>query len=134
MNFQKAVELINKSESILLTCHDKPDGDACGSIVALSEALGALGKNVKPLFLSPLPEWYKFLLGEEIPVLGEAIEVEELIEGRFGEFDLIIVVEGESAARRRAFVELLAQQLELEPLERIKHVLYQVPVATMATS
>ncbi len=108
-DFQKAVELISKSESILLTSHDKPDGDACGCIVALCEALRALGKNVRPLLLSPLPEWYKFLLADEIPVLGEDVQVKELIEGRFGEFDLIVVVDTDSSGQLPKFDEYLKQ-------------------------
>ena len=108
-DFQKATELINKSESILITCHDKPDGDACGCIVALCEALGAFGKNVKPLFLSPLPGWYEFLLGGEIPVLGETLQVRELIEGGFGEFDLIVVVDADSIGQLPKFDEYLKQ-------------------------
>jgi len=29
MDFQKAIDLINKSSNVLLTMHNKPDGDAC---------------------------------------------------------------------------------------------------------
>ncbi|MBN1392974.1 MAG: bifunctional oligoribonuclease/PAP phosphatase NrnA [Sedimentisphaerales bacterium] len=65
MDFQKAVELINKSNSILLTTHTRPDGDACGCIVALAETLKALGKNAKMLLLSELPQWYEFLFEQK---------------------------------------------------------------------
>ncbi len=61
-NFQKAVELINKSTSVLITTHTKVDGDAVGCCVAMSEALSTLGKKPQILFLSPLPDWYGFLL------------------------------------------------------------------------
>jgi nanoRNase/pAp phosphatase (c-di-AMP/oligoRNAs hydrolase) len=30
-DFQKAIELINKATSILITTHSRPDGDACGT-------------------------------------------------------------------------------------------------------
>ncbi len=106
-DFQKAVELINKSESILITAHDKPDGDACGSIVALCESLRAQGKNVQPLFLSPLPEWYEFMPAEQIPVLGADVQPEELMEGRLGEFDLIIIVDTNSCSQLPKFEEYL---------------------------
>ncbi|MEA3226830.1 MAG: hypothetical protein U9Q07_12845, partial [Planctomycetota bacterium] len=72
-DFDKAVELLDKSENVLITAHDKPDGDACGSIVALCETLRSLGKRVQPLFLSPLPGWYEFLPAEHIPVLGDDV-------------------------------------------------------------
>ena len=50
--FKKAVELINQSNSILITTHTRPDGDACGSVVAMCEVLAGLGKDTKLLFLS----------------------------------------------------------------------------------
>ena len=59
--FQQAVHLLNKSCSVLITTHTKPDGDACGCLAAMRDALAALGKKVKLLVLSPIPEWYKFL-------------------------------------------------------------------------
>jgi len=106
-DFQKAVELINKSESILITAHDKPDGDACGSIVALCESLRAQGKNVQPLFLSELPGWYEFIPAEQIPVLGDDLQVQELAEGRLGEFDLIMIVDTNSCSQLPRFEEYL---------------------------
>jgi phosphoesterase RecJ-like protein len=60
-DFQKAVELIGKSNRVLLTTHTRPDGDACGCIAAICETLTALGKNVKILLLSEVPAWYEFL-------------------------------------------------------------------------
>ncbi len=65
-NFQKAVELIDKSSNILITTHIKPDGDACGSVAAIYDTLTALGKKVSPILLSPLPEWYKFLFTDKV--------------------------------------------------------------------
>ncbi|MHC4699790.1 MAG: DHH family phosphoesterase [Planctomycetota bacterium] len=106
-DFQEAVELIAKSDNVLLTAHDKPDGDACGCIVALCQSLQALGKRVQPLFLSPLPGWYEFLPDEHIPVLGEDVQVKELVEGRLGEFDLIIVVDANSSSQLPKFDEYL---------------------------
>ncbi|MBL7187051.1 MAG: bifunctional oligoribonuclease/PAP phosphatase NrnA [Phycisphaerae bacterium] len=106
-DFQKAVELVNKSESILITAHDKPDGDACGSIVALCESLRAQGKNVRPLLLSALPGWYQFIPAEQIPILDDDLQAEELMEGRFGEFDLIIIVDTNSCSQLPKFEEYL---------------------------
>jgi len=92
-DFQKAVELINKSSNVLITTHTRPDGDACGCIVAMCDALGALGKKVKMLMLSPVPEWYEFLFTEKVPILGADIQFEELMQERFGEFDLITIID-----------------------------------------
>lgn len=108
-NFQKAIELINKSGSILITTHIRPDGDACGCIAAMSDVLDALGKNVKPLLLSPIPEWYEYLFAEKVPVLGEDIDLGQLTEGRFGEFDLILIVDSNSYSQLPKFDQYLKQ-------------------------
>ncbi len=108
-NFRKAVDLINKSSNVLLTTHSRPDGDACGCIVAMSDAMAALGKKSKALMLSPMPEWYKFLFAEKVPVLGEDIKIDHLIEGRFGEFDLIIIVDTNSYTQLDKFGQYLKQ-------------------------
>jgi len=95
-DFQKAVELINKSSNILLTTHIKPDGDACGAIAAMVDVLTALGKKVSPILLSPLPEWYEFLFTDKVPILGQDISIQQLIEGQFTEPDLIMIVDTNS--------------------------------------
>jgi len=106
---QKAVDLINESNNCLLTTHTRPDGDACGCIVAMSDVLAALGKKVKAMLLSPMPEWYEYLFAEKVPVLGEDIELGQLTEGRFGEFDLIIIVDTNSSSQLPKFDQYLKQ-------------------------
>ncbi len=95
-DFQKVVELIDKSKNVLLTTHTRPDGDACGSVAALSDVLTALGKKVKPILLSPLPEWYEFLFAEKLPILGEDVSFEQLKQGQFCSMDLIIILDTNS--------------------------------------
>jgi len=109
MDFQKAVELINKSGSILITTHNKPDGDACGSVIAMHEALTALGKDIKLLFLSPVPKWYEFLFVEQVPILGVDIQLEELMQGKFGRFDLIVIADTNSYSQLPKFEQYLKQ-------------------------
>jgi len=108
-DFQKAVELISKSGSILITTHARPDGDACGCLVVMRDALVALGKKVKLLMLSEVPEWYEFLFDEKVPILGEDIQLEELMQGRFGEFDLIMVIDTNSYSQLPKFDQYLKQ-------------------------
>ncbi|MGD2093498.1 MAG: bifunctional oligoribonuclease/PAP phosphatase NrnA [Phycisphaerales bacterium] len=98
-DFQKAIELINKSGNVLITTHTRPDGDACGCIVAMSDALTSLGKKTSALMLSPMPNWYEFLFPEKVPVLGEDIQPQELVEGRLGKFDLLIIVDANSSSQ-----------------------------------
>jgi bifunctional oligoribonuclease and PAP phosphatase NrnA len=107
--FQKTVELITRSGNILITTHTRPDGDACGCLAAMRDALAALGKKVKLLVLSPIPEWYKFLFSEKVPVLGEDIDIKQLMEGKFGEFDLIVIVDTGSFSQLPQFDQYLKQ-------------------------
>ena len=108
-DFQKAVELINKSSNILITAHTKPDGDACGCITAICDVLEALGKNVTPLLLSTVPDWYEFLFTEKAAVLGEDVQLDELIAGQFGTFDLILIVDTNSHSQLTKFNDYLKQ-------------------------
>jgi len=108
-DFQKAVELINKSSSILITTHTRPDGDACASIVAMCDVLGALGKKVRPIFLSEVPEWYEFLFSEKVPILGKDVTLEELKQGQFAEPDLVMIIDTNSYSQLPGFDEYLKQ-------------------------
>jgi len=108
-DLQRAIELVDKSERILVTTHTKPDGDALGCLVAVCEALRIIGKNVKPLLQSPTPDWYKFLLTEKVPVLGEDIQSEDLKSGRFGKFDLVIILDTNSPGQLPKFKDYLKQ-------------------------
>lgn len=107
--FKKAVELINQSNSILITTHTRPDGDACGSVVAMCEVLAGLGKDTKLLFLSEIPEWYEFLLTEKVQILGEDVQLQDLAAGRFVEFDMIVIVDTNSHSQLSTFAEFLKQ-------------------------
>jgi phosphoesterase RecJ-like protein len=108
-DFKKVIDLINKSGRILITTHTKPDGDALGSLAAMSDALMTLGKEVKPLILSPMPQWYEYLFSEKVPVLGENIKLEDLTAGRFDSFDLIMIVDTNSPGQLPEFEKYLKQ-------------------------
>ena len=108
-DFQRAIDLVNRSASILVTTHARVDGDACGCVVVLREVLTALGKQVRSVFLSPLPRWYGFLVDEPVPVLGQDVQLDELTEGRFGKFDLTIVVDTNSRSQLPGFAPYLEQ-------------------------
>jgi phosphoesterase RecJ-like protein len=111
-NFQRAVDLINKSKNILLTTHTKPDGDACGCVTAMYDVLTALGKKTQPIFLSEVPEWYQFLFTEKVPILGEDFTVEELKQGQLAGTDLVIIVDTNSYSQLPKFDEFLKQNTQ----------------------
>lgn len=58
-------ETLNQSQSILLTSHSHPDGDALGSLLAMGLALEKAGKSVVLYNESPIPAGYRFLPGVE---------------------------------------------------------------------
>jgi len=91
-DFQKAVELINKSSNILLTTHTRPDGDACGCMAAICETLTTLGKNVKILLLSELPAWYEFLFEQKPEIFSKKTNPLLSCESKKG-VDLIVIVD-----------------------------------------
>jgi phosphoesterase RecJ-like protein len=95
-DFKKAIELINKSKSWLVTSHTRPDGDAVGSMKAICEIAGQLNKNVKPILLSPPAQWYKNIFNSPVAVLGNDLKPAELQNGSFGQFDLVIIVDTNS--------------------------------------
>ncbi len=106
-DFQKAIELINASEHILITTHRSPDGDACGCIKAMCNVLRSLDKKVTPLLLSDVPDWYRFLFVEKIHILDEDIQLNELTRGTLGDFDLIVIVDTNSISQLPKFDEYL---------------------------
>ena len=108
-DFKKAVDLIKKSGNVLLTTHTKPDGDACGCIVVLSNVLKSMGKKSRALMLSQMPDWYDFLFAQKLPVLGEDIDLNRLTDRSFGAFDLIIIVDTNSLSQLPGFDQYLKQ-------------------------
>lgn len=58
---QQAVELVKKSQNILILTHINPDGDSLGSLMSLFLALKNLGKNVTAVSPDPVPNVFKFI-------------------------------------------------------------------------
>jgi phosphoesterase RecJ-like protein len=105
MDFQKAIDLIDKTKNILIVPHTRPDGDACGSVVALSELFSQLGKKNEILLISELPQWYKFLFEKELTFFNKDFSADKL-----NAFDLIVLVDVNSASQLPGFAELLKQK------------------------
>jgi len=104
-DFAKAVGLIEGSTDVLITAHTRPDGDACGSVRAMCDLLESLGKKVRPMFLSPLPQWYEFLFAGKVPVLGNDITTGQLNGGLFDDCDLVIIIDTNSYVQLPQFDE-----------------------------
>lgn len=106
-DFQKAIELIEKSSNVLITTHIRPDGDACGSVVAMIDVLTALDKEVHTVFLSEIPEWYEFVFDQKPAILGNDVSLEQLKQGEFAEFDIVLLVDVNSDNQLPVFCEFL---------------------------
>ena len=106
--FQKAVDLLNVSNNILLTTHIRPDGDACGSVRALMEALQNQGKQAHPLFMSPLAAWYGALFKKNPAILGNDVPPEKLPEV-YADVDLVIIIDTDSRVQLPGFADWLEQ-------------------------
>ena len=58
-----ALNLISRSSKIAVIAHERPDGDAVGSLLACALALANSGKDVTPILADGLPARFRFLPG-----------------------------------------------------------------------
>lgn len=67
------IETIKGAKGALITAHERPDGDAVGSALALDKGLQYLGIRTVIMFSDPVPEIYRFLRGSENILLPSAL-------------------------------------------------------------
>lgn len=103
---QKAIKAIEKAKNIVITSHMRPDGDACGSMMAMTRAIRKMGKKIEPILLTPLAWWYDFLFETPAPVLGNDITVEAMID-KSDDVDLIIIVDTNSRVQLPGFSDYI---------------------------
>ena len=77
-------------QSIVLTSHARPDGDAVGSCLALALALDRLGKQVRVILHDPVPAPYR-----DLPAVGR-VEVGARLSGTA---DAVVVMECSDLSR-----------------------------------
>lgn len=75
-----------RSDTVLISVHKSPDGDALGSQLALMHALEKLGKTVTAHNLDPVPEVYRYLPGSAKISTGSSIA---------GTYDAFVVLDSE---------------------------------------
>ncbi len=107
--YERAAALIEQSSRILVTTHTRPDGDACGCLRAMAEVLRVFGKTAQPLLLSPMPDWYRFLFEERVPVLGTDVPLGDLTSGAFDSFDLLVILDTNSYSQLPGLEDYLKQ-------------------------
>ncbi|HPC37169.1 MAG TPA: DHH family phosphoesterase, partial [Candidatus Marinimicrobia bacterium] len=94
-NWQKIVEKIEKSDKILLTTHNNPDGDGLGAEAALYHCLKHLGKSPFILNSSPLPPEYVFL--NEDRIFHTYSNKQNQVE--LAEYDLLMILDASHTER-----------------------------------
>ncbi len=77
MTLDMILEEIKKANTIAVLAHESPDGDAIGSVLAMSIALENMGKNPDRL-ISEFPRKFKFLPGAEKVKASSDIEKYDL--------------------------------------------------------
>ena len=61
---EQALATLGEHDKFLLTTHERPDGDAVGSLAAMQHVLAALGKDSVSFLTAdefPLPYEYRFI-------------------------------------------------------------------------
>lgn len=64
LHVKEVSEYLFTLDNIIIFTHERPDGDAIGSVFALQETLKASGKTVDAFFHESLPERYAYLANE----------------------------------------------------------------------
>jgi phosphoesterase RecJ-like protein len=60
---EAARRLITEASEFAVISHERPDGDAVGSMLALTRSLELAGKNVTPVLVDGVPSRFQFLAG-----------------------------------------------------------------------
>jgi len=103
LDLDQVVERLCNAKSLLVTTHAKPDGDAYGSVVALTQALRDIGKEAHGLLMPPVPRFLRLLKGGDVATLHSAGE-------KLPDVDLVVIVD------TGAWSQLAPMRSELEPL------------------
>jgi phosphoesterase RecJ-like protein len=73
-------DLLTGAETVVLSTHVKPDGDALGSMLGLGEVLERAGKKIICYLEDPVPRSYAFLPGV-VSIIDSAVEVRRKTTG-----------------------------------------------------
>lgn len=93
---KEAAQAIRTAQSIVITSHIKPDGDAIGSSLALLRAIKTLGKRCRVISPSHLPYGFLFMLEYEDEIARYQPERDDAI---IEEADLFIILDCSDISR-----------------------------------
>lgn len=88
-------------QRVALLTHQKPDGDAAGSTLALARALRSLGRRVTLIYAGPEPHWLAEIAAPDPYLLTERDGLPE------DDFDAIVIADTGSRSQLEPFLPLL---------------------------
>lgn len=106
-------QYLEESETIVITCHVSPDGDAVGSSLAMYHVLLSLGKNVKVVTPDMIPQNLTFLPGakEILPYT----RYEQFVSQLFNSADLVLCLDFNAPYR----VDRMSEVLVSSPARKV---------------
>ncbi len=105
IGFEDIKKHVDEAESILITSHIHPDGDAIGSCLALAHVLTGMGKKVQVVIDDHVPKIYDIL-----PGFGDI----QRYEGQSFEADLIVLMDARPGREGRICSVVSAPVLNID--------------------
>lgn len=93
----RLAELVKHARRVALVCHQNPDGDAIGSMAAMTLLLRRLGKEVTAMVPNPFPDFLRW-----IPTAGEILlgdRQHQKVERALGAAQLVVMMDFNTAHR-----------------------------------
>lgn len=95
--FERFDAVIQSHKRIVLACHVNPDGDAIGSVLAMSEFLRGFGNEVKMVVANDFPEFLHWMPNSEAILVFE--QQPEACKAAIAEAEYIIMLDFNSLSR-----------------------------------
>ena len=95
--YERFDAVIQSPKRIVLACHVNPDGDAIGSVLAMSEFLRAFGHEVKMVVANDFPEFLHWMPDSESILVFE--QQAEACKAAIAEAECIMMLDFNSLSR-----------------------------------
>ena len=95
--FERFDAVIQSPKRIVLACHVNPDGDAIGSVLAMSEFLSCLGHEVKMVVANDFPGFLHWMPGSDAILVFE--QQPEVCKAAIAEAEYVIMLDFNSLSR-----------------------------------
>lgn len=89
IDFSEALDCLKKAQSVLISCHVRPDGDSLGSAAGMAQMLGSQGISAEIILPSELPDRYAFLFEQERP----RVVTDDWRRAQLRGFDTVVIVD-----------------------------------------